>query len=184
MRIINKEEFMLEKDFFIKEIKRGAIFIYPTDTIYGIGCNATNDAEVHRIREIKKRPVNPFSIIAPSKKWIKENCITINLDELPGSFTYILKLKKKAISQYVNPGLDTIGVRIPKHWFSKVISEANIPFVTTSVNQVGKDYMTSLNNLDPEIRNEIDYIVFEGEKIGKPSTLIDCTKNKIEIKKR
>ena len=71
MQIVTKEEFLGSKAFYLKRISGGAVFIYPTDTIYGIGCDATNDAAVKRIREIKHRSENPFSVAVPSKNWIK-----------------------------------------------------------------------------------------------------------------
>ena len=57
----------------IKAIKSGAIFIYPTDTVYGIGCNAKLKESVARIRKIKKQFSRPFSVIAPSMDWIAKN---------------------------------------------------------------------------------------------------------------
>ena len=73
MEIISKEVFVKNKDFYLKKLKE-SIFIYPTDTIYGIGCDATNEILVKKIRDIKVRDDNPFSVIAPSKDWIKLNC--------------------------------------------------------------------------------------------------------------
>ena len=60
---------------FIEDIKNGAVFIYPTDTIYGLGCDATNLASVKLIRELKYRDKDkPMSVIAPSVEWIREHC--------------------------------------------------------------------------------------------------------------
>ena len=60
---------------FVEDIKHGAVFIYPTDTIYGLGCDATNGVSVQRIKDLKYRDSDkPMSIIAPSVDWIKENC--------------------------------------------------------------------------------------------------------------
>ena len=181
MRVINPDEFKDEKDKLIESILDGAVFIYPTDTIYGIGCDATNSDSVKKIRKLKSRATNPFSVIAPSLDWIKENCIVTKegeewLKKLPGPYTLIFKLKnKKCVAKKVNPGLDTIGVRIPKHWISKVVSELEIPIVTTSVNKSSQDYMTSLEDLDETFQNEVDFVIYEGEKEGRPSKIIDLT---------
>jgi len=67
MRVLNKDEFLNKGPSMPIHLK-GAVFIYPTDTIYGIGCVATDKELVNRIREIKKRHDLPFSIIAPSKQ--------------------------------------------------------------------------------------------------------------------
>ena len=75
MQIIIKEEFGLQKDAIVEEIGEGAIFIHPTDTIYGIGGSALLNDIAKEIRNIKKSYKQPFSVIAPSKQWIRENCI-------------------------------------------------------------------------------------------------------------
>ena len=125
MDILSKEEFEVEMDIFEIKIKEGELFIHPTDTIYGIGCNAMLHDSVYKVRETKNRHTVPFSVIAPSKDWIRENC-EVNkkaegwLKKLPGPYTFILNLKNKdAIAPNVNMDMDTLGVRIPDHWFSK-----------------------------------------------------------------
>jgi L-threonylcarbamoyladenylate synthase len=175
----------------IKEaIVIGKLFIHPTDTIYGIGCNARSPSAIKEVRKLKKREDTPFSIMAPSKQWIIDNFeITEEakkwLDKLPGPYTLILKKKNpNCIAKEVAPGLDTIGVRMPAHWFAKIVEKLNIPIITTSANQTGKIFMTSLEDLDPEIEKGIDFIIYEGEKKGKPSEIIDLTKAKTEIRKR
>lgn len=190
MEILSKEEFLQHSEKYKKKIRSGSVFIYPTDTIYGIGCNALDDASVNRIREIKKRPTLPFSIIAPGKKWIIENCMLNKdaekwLDKLPGPYTFVVNLKnEKAISGSVKPSLETIGVRIPDNWFSAFISETGLPVVTTSVNIHGEPYMTSLEDLDAGIKSKVDFIIYDGVKTGKPSTLVIFNKNNTEIKER
>ncbi len=181
MRILNADELKIEKDAIIESIIDGAVFIYPTDTIYGIGCNAQISKSVKKIRQLKARATNPFSVIAPSIEWIKENCVITTeaeewLDKLPGPYTVILKLKNlKCVAKEANPGLSTLGVRIPNHWISKLIAEAEVPVVTTSVNRSSEDYMTSLEDLDTTVRKGVDFVLYEGSKEGKPSKIVDLT---------
>ncbi|MBI2134594.1 threonylcarbamoyl-AMP synthase [Candidatus Woesearchaeota archaeon] len=189
MRILNKEEFEQEKDIIRTKLKEeNIVFIYPTDTIYGIGCNAMNKEAVARIRKIKKRGNNPFSVIAPSKEWISGNCrINANANEwikkLPGPYTLILKTKKECVAKNVAPGLDTLGVRIPEHWFSGFVKEINIPIVSTSVNISGEGFMTSLEDLDNGIKSKADFLIYEGVKEGKPSRIADLT-DKVKVIER
>lgn len=180
MRILNFEELNLEKQSIIDSIINGAIFIYPTDTIYGIGCNAELSNSVKKIRKLKERAVNPFSVIAPSFDWIKENCIIAKkaeewLEKLPGPYTLIFKLKNNCVAKEVNPSLKTLGIRIPNHWIRNIVAEAEVPIVTTSVNRANEDYMTSLEDLDPAIKGGIDFVLYEGKKEGKPSKIVDLT---------
>jgi len=190
MRIVTKPEFEIGKLAFFQEMVKGALFIYPTDTIYGIGCDATNSDAVKQLRDLKSRHKAPFSVIAPSKKWIEDTCEFDSmhqtwLKKLPGPYTLILKLKnKEAIASGVTNGLDTLGVRIPDHWFSKVVDEFGRPIVTTSANFMGGDYMTSIDDLDPEIKMKVKFIIDEGEKKGRPSALVDLTKDELDIRKR
>ncbi len=183
--ILTKDEFLDNLDL-LGEIKKGSVFIYPTDTIYGIGCNALSDKAVSKIREIKKRDTKPFSIIAPHKNWILENCKVKkkDLDKLPGPYTYVLETKEQAVSKKVNPDTELLGVRIPKHWFSDIALKLKLPIVTTSVNLSGKTHMTCLEDLEEEIKNKVDFIIYEGKKQGRPSTIIKIIGNSKEIIKR
>lgn len=178
MQLITKEEFETRKDEFIEKILNGAIFVYPTDTIYGIGCNALMDEPVKRIREWKGRKT-PFSIIAPSKEWIKENC-NVNckyVDKLPGPYTLVQPLKKQIISRHVSE--KTVGVRMPDHWISDLVKEAGIPIVTTSVNVTGEIPLFSLENIQPTLKTFLDFAIDEGKLKGKASEVIDCTSGEI-----
>lgn len=189
MRVLNADELNIEKDSIIESIIDGAVFIYPTDTIYGIGCNALISKYVKKIRQLKGRSANPFSVIAPSVEWIKENCIITKgaeewLDKLPGPYTLILKLKNpRCVTKDVNPGLQSLGVRIPNHWINKIIAEAEVPIVTTSVNRSGQDYMTSIEDLDTTVKKDVEFVIYEGKKEGRPSKIIDLTE-KIKIIER
>lgn len=190
MLTFTQAEIELKPETILDKIEQGKIFIHPTDTIYGLGCDATSTDAVMKLREMKSRNERPFSIMVPSKSWIRENCVVDKkavqwLTKLPGPYTLILKLKnKKAIAKEVNMDMDTIGVRIPNHWFHKACEKLGKPIVTTSANVVGNSFMTSTENLDPSIKGKIDFIVYEGEKNAKPSTIIDLTKEPEDIKER
>lgn len=190
MRVVDKEEFRLEGDGFLEMIRGGAVFIHPTDTIYGLGCNALDKDTVAKIRELKKRPNMPFSVIAPSKDWILENCEVGEkaekyINELPGPVTLILKLTNPdAIADNVAPGLNTIGIRMPRHWFTQVAKVIKTPLVTTSANVVGGDFMTTIDDLDNNIRIGVDFIIYEGEKKGRPSKIINLTQEEVGVKER
>jgi tRNA threonylcarbamoyl adenosine modification protein (Sua5/YciO/YrdC/YwlC family) len=181
MEILTKEELRVRYDEILDKIEQGAVFIYPTDTIYGLGCNALDKKAIERIRTIKERPEAPFSIWAPSLDWIEKNCqITKkDLEILPGPYTLITKLKNKgAIDALVNPNEETIGIRLPDHWFKNIVNNLDIPIITTSVNKSGKLFMTSLNDLDPEIKFKVDFMIDEGEKKARPSKIINLVENK------
>lgn len=158
----------------ISEIKKGRLFIYPTDTIYGLGCDAINLESVKKIKEIKQRDKEkPLSVIAPSIEWIKEHLI-IDCDlskYLPGPYTIILKKKNPDFLSHVSPG-DSLGIRIPDNYFTKIIQLANTPFITTSVNLSGEPFLTEIKELKPVIKEKVDHIIDTGILNGTPSTLI------------
>ncbi|MEN9626746.1 MAG: hypothetical protein RL557_1074 [archaeon] len=161
-------------EILTREILQGKIFIYPTDTIYGLGCNALDEAAVKKIKKIKNRDKKkPLSIITPSFAWIKKNFI-VDVDVkkyLPGPYTLILKKKNHSFLQWISES-DSIGIRIPNHPFTKKIQKAGVPFVTTSVNKAGEKPLISLSDLSNEIKNKVDIIIDAGMLDGKPSTLI------------
>lgn len=175
MRILSKEDI----DSVLSEIKKGAVFIYPTDTIYGVGCIATLDSSVQRIRELKNRDAKPFSVIAPSIGWIRENCVVSELAEkwlfkLPGPFTFILPMSGQPVSSFVSR--QTLGVRIPAHWISEVVAKLGVPIVTTSVNISGQSPAANLDDLK---KFNVDFILYEGEKLGRPSTVVDLSSGEV-----
>ena len=161
------------------KIKQGKIFIYPTDTIYGIGCDATNKQAVEKIKKIKSREKDkPLSIIAPSIDWIKKNCIInkeIDINKyLPGPYTLILKKKNPSFLSHVSD-TDSLGIRIPDNDLIKDIQKSNLPFVTTSVNLSGQKPATSISDINKRIINQVDEIIKEEDEnklSGKPSILI------------
>ena len=190
MRVLTKDEFELEKELCIDAILKGAVFIYPTDTIYGLGCNAKDSKAVSLIRDIKKRPLTPFSVIAPSKAWIEENCIVDKkadewIGKLPGPYTLILRLKNKdCVANDVVLDAGSLGVRIPEHWFSRIVGEIGVPVVTTSVNEAGKKFMNSMEDIDPHIEHHVDFMIDEGIKDGKPSTIVHLEGKEVSVKHR
>ena len=186
MDILNKNELELRFEEIVKKIKGGAVFIHPSDTIYGLGCNALDEKAVTKIRKMKDRPDTPFSIWVPSLDWVSKNC-TLNdeakqaLSHLPGAYTIILPLKEtKAVAKLVHPKNDSIGIRFPDHWFGKIVEKLGFPIVTTSVNKVGQSFMTSLANLDSDIQVGVDFAIYEGAKEAHPSKIVDTTTGKVK----
>ena len=180
----------MKNEDIVERIMSGVVFIHPTDTIYGIGCDATNEVAVDKVRKAKNRFDQPFSVIAPSKEWINENCIITKeaeewLEKLPGPYTLILKLKnKKCIAKNVNNDAESLGVRIPKHWIKSAAQRSEKPIVTTSVNVHGSDVMTSVDDLDSSIKAKVDFIIVDGVLNGSPSTLVHLDGDAPVIKER
>lgn len=168
----------LKEREIIREIRGGAIFIYPCDTVYGLGCNALNESSVRRLREIKQRSEKPFSVIAQSKEWILRNFDARKnyVNRLPGPYTFIMRPKKRdLLSAEVTKGNETVGVRIPDHPFIRIIQKAKVPFITTSVNFSGQGPATDISKIPSEIINNVDYIIGDIVLDNAPSTLIDLT---------
>ena len=189
MQIYTSAEAKLKKAEIQSKIARGQIFIHPTDTIYGIGCSALISTAVKKIREIKERQDTPFSIMVPSVEWIRENCVITKeaekyIKELPGPVTLILKTKEQPVAPEVSPGSNTLGIRIPQHWFHSIVKDLEVPIITTSVNKTGKTFMTSLDDLDPEIAKDVDFAIDEGKKEGRPSKIIHLEGEEVKFRER
>lgn len=176
MDVISKEELRERLIPYLKILSQN-LFVHPTDTIYGLGCDATNTKLVKKLREVKNNHDKPFSVIAPSKEWILENCdvkgMEKNLDLLPGPTTLILPLKNTdCVSSQTNLSFDTIGVRIPNHWFSEIVSLLNIPIITTSANVLGDELITSIDELSSKIKPFVKLAIDDGPIKGSPSKII------------
>lgn len=186
MEILTKAELSKRYDEIVTRIRQGAIFIHPTDTIYGLGCNALDAAAVRKIRAIKQQFHQPFSIWVPLLQWVEEHCYVTPearkwLPQLPGPYTLILKLKADGIlAEAVTLKKETIGLRYPNHWFRKVVEKAAVPIVTTSANKTSQPFMTRLEDLDPGIAQSVEFMIYEGEKLARPSRIINVVEGTVK----
>ncbi len=190
MRIIKITDALkdLERVALAKAIREGKILIYPTDTLYGIGCNAEKTESVERIMKAKERNSDkPLSIIAPSKEWISENTkITSDYvkfvnDLLPGPYTVILKAKAKMKIPFVISKEGKIGIRIPRNEFCDFIRSQGFPFVTTSVNVSEKEPVFWIKEIPARIMTIADYVIDAGEIHGHASRVFDISGRRLEI---
>lgn len=181
MKVITRAEIFDNFDFFVNEIASGKVFVYPTDTIYGIGCNARIHDSVLSILEAKQRSSKPMSVIAPNLEWVEANCRVNNfirsyLKKLPGPYTFVLLLKNKsAVDSSVNNNLDSLGIRMIDSWFQDLVSKSMCPFVTTSVNISSLDPITKISDIPSSMECFIDYAVDDGALSNPSSSVIDLT---------
>jgi L-threonylcarbamoyladenylate synthase len=169
-----------------KAILEGKILIYPTDTLYGIGCNAENRESVKKIMGAKGRDEDkPFSVIVPSKEWISENTKITRENEkfvdvlFPGPYTVILNAKERI--PYVVSKEGSIGIRIPKNEFCDLIRSLNVLFVTTSVNLSEEEPVYSIKEIPEEIKKIADYAIDSGRIEGPASRVFDIRTNELKI---
>lgn len=170
----------------VKVLKEGGTIIYPTDTIYGIGCNATDYKAVETIYRIKDRPLEkPLSVIARNMAWMRELAfippkLEPTLEKLwPGAITVILP-KKPVIPAIVSAGADTVGLRIPDHELcDKLMAKFGYPIISTSANMAGMgdddawNIAKVIENFKPRMWQP-DLVLDVGNlEISAPSTVID-----------
>lgn len=184
MKVIRMSSIMKDgglRKSVVKDIIDGKVFLYPTDTIYGLGCDATNKEAVKRIRGIKTGN-QPFSVIAPSRDWILKNMEARSpesLRKLPGAYTLVMRMRRPVVCREVSEG--TLGVRIPDHPFTGLVEEAGVPFVTTSANISGEAPLWSLRGVPSDIERRVDIGVDGGILKGPGSRVIDLTGNKAKV---
>jgi L-threonylcarbamoyladenylate synthase len=162
----------------------GGLVVYPTDTLYGIGCDATSEEAVSRIRKAKGRDAaKPLSIIVFDLAAVEALCVTsakqrqILSELLPGPYTFILKLKT---SMPCSPD-GTIGIRVPEHIFMRQVSrEIKRPIVSTSANLSGEKEPAEAGDIAREIAEAADLIIDGGKcKYAQGSTVIDLIHSKV-----
>ena len=124
-----------------------------------------------------KKSRKPFSVIAPSKKWIGKNLRLKHKDclgKLPGRYTLVLeKRRRKFLKECSSTG--KLGVRIPKNEFTRIVKRAGVPFVTTSVNLSGKKHIRKISQIPKSFLREINYVVDAGTLRSSPSKVLDLT---------
>lgn len=172
METITLKDFLANMDVYAQEAEAGKIFVYPTDTIYGIWAIYIPE-NVEKIFSIKKRDTKKlFSIIAPSFERIQKQYPQTDIEKMKEylntyhGITYIF--------DYAQP-----GVRIIKHPFQQFVEKLGKPFITTSCNISGEPVVIDTQNIPQEIADHVDYIIDGGIGWGKASVLIDFVSNKV-----
>ena len=165
-------------------LNKGNVIVYPTDTLYGLGCDIFNKNAVNRIYKIKNlQKHKPLSIICSDFKQLSEFATVSNSafrtmkELLPGPYTCILKATNKVPKLLISKQR-TLGIRIPNSTFiTKVVKEFGNPIITTSLTDFNDDYISEPTELYHHYKNQID-ILFSSEKSSStPSTVIDLTGN-------
>jgi tRNA threonylcarbamoyl adenosine modification protein (Sua5/YciO/YrdC/YwlC family) len=159
-----------------------SFFIHPTDLMYGIGCDATNNNLVMKLRLLKHWQSHPFNIIAPSKEWIRQHVDLPEdaLDHLPGPVTIVARLKNlDAVAQEVHLGTGIIGIRMPKHWITTVVARLGKPIVSTCANKRAETLMTHIEQGHPDLMDACAVILHEGVKSGQRAAFIDYSETTI-----
>lgn len=167
-------------------LKAGELVAFPTETVYGLGADATNGDAIRKIYHAKGRPSdNPLIAHVGKYEQLKEivEFVPAYVKKLihqfsPGPITYILK-HNGVCSNEVTAGLDTIAVRIPNHPVAlQLLQACQFPVAAPSANLSGKPSPTSAQHVSNDLTGKIPLII-NGEKtgVGLESTVLDCTGN-------
>lgn len=183
---INEEEL----NEVISCINNGGIIIFPTDTVYGIGCSCFNERAINKIFKLKIRDKNkPINVLTDNSEKISLIAKNINKMEMeliekymPGALTIILD-KKESVPSILTANLDTIGVRIPNNDIAiKILSKLDFPLATTSVNYSGEKPSVKVEDFYEIFKDSVDFIIDAGPSpIGEASTIVRVENNKYEV---
>jgi L-threonylcarbamoyladenylate synthase len=171
----------------VNVLKKGGLILYPTDTVWGIGCDATNAKAVEKIYTLKKRPDEKAMIVLVADE--RDLLQYIAAPDLR-VFDYLKETKKPTTVIYEHPigiaenlsgKFGTIGIRICRDIFCKhLIKRFRKPIVSTSANISGQPAAKTFSEIDGVIKNGVDYIVHyrqDDEQIAAPSSVIRWNKD-------
>lgn len=192
---VNPENLRESEEAIIEAAKvmlSGGTVVFPTDTVYGLGCDATNEAAINRVFKIKARNENkPLSILARDLEMVKKVAFVDRKLERaleaiwPGAVTVILWRRHK-LPTILSAGKETIGLRIPDYKFTFCLAEnMGRPFVATSANLSGEQATTKIDEVKKYFEKRParpDLILDAGDlKCCEPSTVLDLTTEKPKI---
>jgi tRNA threonylcarbamoyl adenosine modification protein (Sua5/YciO/YrdC/YwlC family) len=173
-------------------LKDGGIIIYPTDTIYGIGCDIFKSKSVDRIAELRglKPGKTMFSFICHDLSQLSEFVKPINNHtfkvmkaNLPGPFTFILDSNNN-IPRHIQSKRKTVGIRIPDNPIIRlIVKELGNPIMSTSVHDDDEviEYTTDPELIYEKFQDKVDIVIDGGYGGNIPSTVVDCTQDELII---
>lgn len=172
----------------VKTLDNGGIIVYPTDTIYAIGCDAMNNNAIEKICNIKsmKSAKTNLSIICADISEVSQYAkfdnsqFKVMKTNLPGPFTFILPALSKLPKAF--KGRRTVGIRIPDNEIALAIVNAlGRPILSTSVEGKDDDYRCEPELIAENYERSIDIVINAGRGSTIPSTVVDCTQDDIEV---
>lgn len=172
-------------------LRNGGVVIYPTDTVYGMGCDIHNTRAVERIAQIKgiKPQKNDFSFICYDLSHIADYAKVSNATfklmkkALPGPFTFILDVSNR-VPKILHTNKKTVGIRIPDHEIPRmIVKELGNPIITTSIKEKDDvvEYPTDPEEIFERFRHQVDIVVDGGFGGLDPSTIVDATDDDFEV---
>lgn len=173
-------------------LKSGGVVIYPTDTIYAIGCDIYNNKAVERVALIKG--ISPkkaqFSFVCHDlkhlsdyTKFVDNQVYKLMNRNLPGPFTFILHANKN-VPKHFRSKKKTVGIRVPDNAItSEIVRFLGNPVVSTSIHDNDEiiEYTTDPELIYERYENQVDLVIDGGYGKNEPSTVVDCTGDEIEI---
>lgn len=173
-------------------LKEGGVIIYPTDTVYGIGCDLYNQKAIERICRIKG--VKPdkmhlsficydLSDISQYAKHISTPTFRLMKKALPGAYTFILESSNE-VPKILNNKKKQVGIRVPDHEVPRqIVKELGNPILTTSVKDEDEvlEYMTDPSLIYDKYGHLVDIIIDSGYGGNIPSTVISCIDDNFEV---
>jgi L-threonylcarbamoyladenylate synthase len=168
----------------VEVLQSGGVIIFPTDTVYGIGCDALNEKAVERVFHIKGREAGkPLPVLVArvedTPRLAREvPPLARRLMEtfLPGGVTLVLP-KREDVPAMVTGGMDTIGVRVPDHPVTLALLRlSNVALTAPSANWSGEPPAQRITDLPTDLLEQVDLAIDDGDALGGvPSTVVDVT---------
>lgn len=175
----------------VQSLRDGGVIIYPTDTVYGMGCDIHNARAVERIARIKgiKPAKNDFSFICYDLSHIADYARVSNQafklmkSVLPGPFTFILQATSN-VPKLLNTNKKTVGIRVPDNDIPRlIVKELGNPIITTSIRDEDEiiEYSTDPELIFEKFQHLVDIVIDGGYGGNVASTIVDATDDEFSI---
>lgn len=173
-----------------KTLKDGGVIIYPTDTVYGIGCDIFNQKAIERVCRIKDIKPDKLSFICYDLsdishyvKSLTTPVFKVMKKALPGPFTFILESNSK-VPKILNTNKKTVGIRVPDNNIPRaIVKQLGNPIITTSIRDEDEviEYSTDPSLIYEKFENLVDIVIDGGYGNNIASTVVDCTGDVFEV---
>lgn len=173
-------------------LRNGGVIIYPTDTVYGLGCDITNIKAVEKVARLKGVKVeksnfsficSDFSHLSDYTKPISNSVFKLLKKNLPGPFTFILEANN-SVPRYFKGKKKTVGIRIPdNNIIREIVNELGNPILSTSIHDEDEilEYTTDPELIYEKYQDFADLVIDGGYGELTPSTIVDCSSDEIKI---